>query len=232
MSASTESERGRWTPAAGDVLERLRYRKETRLRFLHALYEAAEGSTSSGVRFKELGEQLGLTEEETWIVRSYLANEGLLAGATIVYIVITHKGVKEVEEALVAPASSTEHFPPAENVILIGTADGAVIQQGNTDSVQEVELPAATLEEARRQAVDLEARIRESEAQGAELEELVAEAATATAQLRTRRPRLAAVRETVGTVRDLLEAAVSSGKAAAGVLTALGAARGLLALLG
>ena len=87
MSSTPESERGRWTPATGDVLERLRHRKETRLRFLHALYEAAEGSTSNGVRFKELGEQLGLTEEETWIVRSYLANEGLLSGATIVYIV-------------------------------------------------------------------------------------------------------------------------------------------------
>ena len=92
MSSTPESERGRWTPATGDVLERLRHRKETRLRFLHALYEAAEGSTSNGVRFKELGEQLGLTEEETWIVRSYLANEGLLSGATIVYIVITHQG--------------------------------------------------------------------------------------------------------------------------------------------
>jgi len=138
---SSTSERGRWTPAAGDVLERLRLRQQTRLRFLHALYEAAEGSTSNGVRFKELGEQLGLTEEETSIVRRYLANEGLLSGATIVYIVITHQGVKEVEEALVAPAASTEHFPPAENVILIGTADGAVIQQGNTDSVQEMRAP-------------------------------------------------------------------------------------------
>ena len=61
--------------------------------------------------------------------------------------------------------------------------------------------------------------------------ELLAEAATATAQLRGRRPRLAAVRETVSTVRDLLESALASGKAAAGILAALGAARGLLALL-
>ena len=90
------------------------------------------------VRFKELGEQLGLTEEETWIVRRYLANEGLLSGATIVYIVITHQGVKE-------------------------------------------------------------------------LEELLAEAATATALLCGRCPRLAAVRETVRTVRDLLKSALASG---------------------
>ena len=156
------------------MLERLGQRKATRLRFLHALYEASEASTSNVVRFEELG----LTHEQTWIVRSYLASEGLLSGVTIAYIAITHQGLKEVEEALVAPTTPTENFPPAENVILIGTAEGAVIQQGNVDSSQKVELPPATLEEARRQAAELEACVREIEAQGPELEELVAEAAT------------------------------------------------------
>ena len=97
--------------------------------------------------------------------------------------------------------------------------------------MQEVTLAPAALEDARRQAAQLEARIRDLEQQGVDLGQLVAEAATARAQLRAPRPRLTAVRETVTSMRDLLEAALATGKAAAGILTALGAARALLGLL-
>lgn len=219
------------SPALTTALARLEQRRATRQRFLHALYEAAEGSTGNLVPGEELGAHLGLTLEQTWIVRGYLASEGLLKGATTTHITLTHQGIKEVEEGLVAPARPTEHFPPVENLIVIASAEGAVIQQGNTNSVQEVTLAPAALEDARRQAAELEARIRDLEQQGVELGQLVAEAATARAQLRAPRPRLTAVRETVTSVRDLLEGALATGKAAAGILTALGAARALLGLL-
>jgi hypothetical protein len=116
-------------------------------------------------------------------------------------------------------------------VILIGVAEGAVIQQGSAGSTQHVELSAATLDQARRLVADLDAQIRALALEGDELGQLVAEIATARAQLGATKPRLAAVRDTVGTVRDLLEAAVAGGKAAAGIGSAIGAAGALLALL-
>lgn len=218
--------------APGDPLARLAERKAARLRFLHALYQAADGSPDNLVSFEAFAAELGLDIGKAWVIRSYLAHEGLVRGATTSAFRITHQGVKEVEAALVAPSVPTEHFPPAENVILIGTAEGVVIQQGNQDSVQQVELGGARLDEARRQAAELEARLSALAGEDAELRQLIAEASTASAQLRSARPRLAAVKETVGTVRDLLESAVASGKAVAGILSALGAARALLALLG
>jgi hypothetical protein len=230
-SQETSSVPARWTPESGGVLERLHERKAARLRFLHALYEASEGSTSSIVSTESLGASVGLGVEQTWIVRRYLAMEDLLKGVTPTSISITHKGLKEVEEALVAPARPTEHFPPAQNVIVIGTAEGAVIQQGNVDSTQQVTIAPAKLEEARRQAAELEERIRAVEAEGGDIRQLLAEATTARAQLGSARPRLAAVRETVTAVQALLESAVASGKAATTIIGALGAARALLAFL-
>ena len=223
MSSTPESERGRWTPATGDVLERLRHRKETRLRFLHALYEAAEGSTSNGVRFKELGEQLGLTEEETWIVRSYLANEGLLSGATIVYIVITHQGVKESRGG--TPRSRSFH----RTLSARGKRHSDRHRRRRCHPAGQHRFAPRSRAPRRYPGGSAPAGGRPRSPH--RRDRSTRHGAGGVAR-RGGRPRLAAVRETVGTLRDLLEAAVSSGKAAAGILAALGAARGLLALLG
>lgn len=223
--------RSTWTPASGDVLVRLAARKAARLRFLHALYEMAEGSTNAMVPVEAIAERARLPMEQAWAVKMYLHAEDLLRGVTPVHVSLTHAGLEAVEEALVAPARPTEHVSAAENVIVIGTAEGAVIQQGTVDSVQRVELGAAELADARRRAAELDERIRALALEGEELAQLVAETATAKAQLGAARPRLAAVRETLGAVRELLETAVASGKAAAGLAAALSAATGLLALL-
>jgi hypothetical protein len=222
------------TPSAPpiDALGRLDARRAARLRFLHALYEAADGSPDTTVDFEPFAAQLGLALEPAWTIRGYLSREGLVRGVTTSALRITHDGVKQVEAALTAPSAPTEGFPPAENVLVIGTAEGTVVQQGNVDSVQQVELGGAALEDARRLAAELETQLASLEGGSAELRELVAEAATASAQLRGARPRLAAVKETVGTVRDLLESAAASGKAVAGILSALGAASALLRVLG
>jgi hypothetical protein len=214
-----------------DVLARLAARKALRLRFMHALYEASGGASGELIDTDQFRVRLGLDYAPFWNTRRYLENEDLCRGVTTHHFSITHQGVKEVEAALTAPTEPTEHFPPAENVILIGTAEATVIQQGNEDSVQEVELSTAALDEARRRAAELEARVRAAELEETELRALIAEATTAAAQLKSRRPRLAAVRETVGSVRDVLEAALAGGKAAAGILSALAAAKALLTVL-
>src|SRR5688572_31396360 len=89
-----------WTPASGDVLERLNARKAARLRFLHALYEAAQGSTGNIIDMELLEERTGFTAPLSWRIKQYLHREGLLQGITPTAFAITHEGLKEVEEAL------------------------------------------------------------------------------------------------------------------------------------
>lgn len=50
-------------------------------------------------------------------------------------IAITHRGIKEVEQALRTPERRTEHFAPAINLINVGQMTGS-IQQGTVSSVQ------------------------------------------------------------------------------------------------
>src|SRR4051812_32695372 len=156
-----------------DALGRLDARRAARLRFLHALYEAAQGSPDTTVDFEPFAAELGLGLEPAWTIRSYLSREGLVRGVTTSALRVTHEGVKQVEAALVAPSAPTEHFPAAENVLVIGTAEGTVIQQGNVDSVQQVELTGAPLADARRLAAELEKQLAALESGSAELRELV-----------------------------------------------------------
>jgi hypothetical protein len=84
----------------------------------------------------ELGDELGLSSEETDRVIEYLKEELLLTYQGLGGISITHLGVLEVERALSNPKQETEHFPPAINVIQVGSMHGSQIQQGTIHSKQ------------------------------------------------------------------------------------------------
>lgn len=84
--------------------------REKRLRFMNRLYDATGSSQLASVDQYELGDELGLSREETDRVIEYLQGE-LLAHAGLGGVGITHLGVLEVERALSNPKQETEHFP-------------------------------------------------------------------------------------------------------------------------
>ena len=110
--------------------------REKRLRFMNRLYDATGGSQLASVHPYEVGDELGLSHDETDRVIEYLQGEQLLAHAGLGTVGITHLGVLEVERALSNPKQETEHFPPAINVIQVGQMHGSQIQQGTIHSKQ------------------------------------------------------------------------------------------------
>jgi hypothetical protein len=88
-------------------------RQKNRWLMLHKVHEMTDGrSEMYTVNKYEVGKELGWDRDKTEVTYDYLQREGLLtaknAGSNIV---ITHQGVKEVEQAELNPEKPTLHFP-------------------------------------------------------------------------------------------------------------------------
>jgi hypothetical protein len=79
-----------------------------------------------------------LSEQDADQIGQYLVDEGLLKWAAFGGVMeITHRGIKEVEQAHSEPDKPTLHFP-AVSLIQIGTMTNSQIHQGRGDSVQQM----------------------------------------------------------------------------------------------
>ena len=85
--------------------------REKRLWFMNRLYDATGGSQLATADGHELGNELGLSSEETDRVIEYLKGEQLLTYTGLGGIGITHHGVLEVEKALPVGSRALQHLP-------------------------------------------------------------------------------------------------------------------------
>ena len=115
----------------------LQEKRADRLRFLHAVYEIVEDRRDLSISSWELADEIEMDRVRSSYIVDYLVAEGLLQrthgnGG----IGITHEGIKEVEAALLKPEEETTYFPPAMNIIHIGTNIGSPILQGGEGNTQ------------------------------------------------------------------------------------------------
>ncbi len=92
----------------------LEERQKNRWLMLQKVYEITKGRAEKySVNMYVVGEQLGWDREKTEAAYDYLRGEGLLKMMNFGgNMVLTHQGVREVEEALASPEKPTLHFPP------------------------------------------------------------------------------------------------------------------------
>jgi hypothetical protein len=115
------------------------------LRFLKELYEKAEGSEIPIVDMWEIGEKTGTGGHqsiETQNIVNWLKGEGLVKMRAIGgSIGLTHRGLREVEDARMHPERPTKYFSTnvINNVINnYGTIYNPAIQQGTSNSDQKI----------------------------------------------------------------------------------------------
>ena len=117
--------------------ETLKKKQQLRLAFLNKIYEMAKGSTTDPINGGEVAFQIGLKngeEDQATEIAKYLEGEGLvrveqwLHGFPVL-VRLTHEGLREIEDAISQPESSTQHFMPI-NVLNVGQMIGSTIQQG------------------------------------------------------------------------------------------------------
>jgi hypothetical protein len=190
-------------------------RRANRLRVMRAIFDMSGGSEDQEVLGQELTAQVELTPQELGDACHYLAGEGLIEeampdmGASPVpyWINITHQGIREIEESLQAPTEPTEHFPPVVSVINIqGNVIGSPIQSGSPGAKQDVSLEIS-LGNIRDFLSQLEQTAPTLELPAEASQELAAEIATLRAQVDSPKPKRHIIRESLQSVRAILEGA-------------------------
>jgi hypothetical protein len=186
----------------------LEQKKKNRFLVLNKMYELSDGSSNICFLPEELGEILGFSEEQTENILDYLQKERLVEhwGKLGPYV-ISHFGIKEVEEAKENPEQSTEFFPPINVIQNYGTITGLL--QGNSHSSLTINF-ASENKEALNEIISSLNILKDSIQLIPEMmDEFIADIQTLEAQNNSPKPKGTIVREALKSVRTILEGAVS-----------------------
>lgn len=199
-------------------MDALTKKQADRFRFLNRMYERTGGDNYALESMFEVGEELRLTRDETARAVEYLVGEGLATHRAIGgAIAMTHAGVVEVERALSKPETPTQYFPAVVNILHVQSMVGSQIQQGTHSSTQHQTVSQNDIEAIRGLLSRLKGSLGGMQLENEARVDAEAEIQTVEAQLRSSKPKISILRESLRTLRNLVEG-VASNAVAAGVL--------------
>ncbi len=181
--------------------------RSDRLTFLDALYELSGADEHKYFSMWEIGEGLEFDRDHTSRIVQYLHGEGLLEHRAIGGIIgITHYGIKEVEEAKSAPDQPTYHFP-AVNVINVGSMVNSAIQQASPHATQVLQVDDTRTDEILEVVDQVKSALDRLGLRPANRTDLEAEIGTVESQMKSSRPKVPVLRESLASMRAILESA-------------------------
>jgi hypothetical protein len=179
--------------------------KKKRFQFLHRLYELADGDEHSFFDPSQIGQEIGFDEELTYKIVQYLEAERLVRTVDLGGdIVISHFGVREIEEALTNPDSPTPHFLPI-NIISIGQMTNSQIQQGSPEAKLIVPIEGDKFEELKRIIQSLKESLDQLGLESLKKSDLVAQIQTMEAQMSSSKPNARIISWCLGAIQRILE---------------------------
>lgn len=192
-------------------------KKKNRFLFLQKIYEDGNGSTNAVFNMYEVGKELNFDRNETSNIVSYLMSEDLLESYSLGgFVIISHWGIKEVEEVLENPNQPTQHFLPL-NIISIGTMTNSSLQQGTNASTININLDSIKLNDIAHILESLK-NVQDVLDLSVDLhKELISEMQTLQIQKESPKPKSLIINESLKTIRSLLES-VSSNVIAAPII--------------
>lgn len=194
-------------------MESIEAKRALRLAFMKRLYELTDGNELVGIPLEQLTDDLDWDLRTAESVFDYLIHEGLidspgLSGEAL----ITHRGVREVEDALSRPQQATEYFPPVVTVHVGGDLVGSQIQAGTVRSTQEQTVALDQHREAIVAFVDeMRRALSDSSVDTTTRAEGQASLVAVEAQLQLDKPNPTLLREGLRSLRAIAENLVASG---------------------
>ena len=194
--------------------------KKMRFDFLSTLYDETDRDTWKTSLVTDIGRKLGFNLDDTEKIAYYLHDEGLIEiRSKDRYVHITHAGIREVEEAREHPDKPTDHFPM--NVIHIGTMIDSQIAQASPGATQLNVLTADDRRTIEEDLTLLEERIGPLKLPPEQESDLRAEMETIQAQMKSSRPKWTVIKESFGSIKEILQAAAAVATIAPGALQLL-----------
>lgn len=183
--------------------------RKLRFKYLKRVFELANNDKSILVNVKGVGQELGLNNQEIDKIVEYLYSEGLVKRNGGGQVMITHSGIKEVEEALTYPNIPTEHFLPV-NIINVQTMTNSVIQQGNEGSRMNYINNQDDINQIKEVINELKSKLEYIDLKEDVQGEMVAEIHTVIAQTESPKPKTAILQESLKAIKKLLKSATTN----------------------
>jgi hypothetical protein len=187
-------------------------KKKQRLQFLHELYRLTNGNENASANMYEIGKIYNFDNETTQICVQYLEGEGLvksqaLGGRIGGLIAITHLGVKEVEQALSNPQSSTKYFPPASavHIINVQTMTNSQIIQDSPHSKQTIDMDENKIEDIKEVIKSIRKSFDQFDLPKAQKSELQSDIQTIEAQVSSSKPKHQMINECLKSIANVLQ---------------------------
>lgn len=184
--------------------------KKKRFQFLNRVYELTGGSQFNFVNMCEIGKELDFDNTLTDNIAQYLVEEGLIEHQAFGGIIsITHNGIREVEEALSNPDKPTTYFPPV-NIIHVNQMTNSQIVQSSPGATLAMEFAQEKYDELKEVLQALKESIDQFNLQTSQKSDLQADIQTIEAQMLSSKPKATIIRESLSSIRRILEGAVGS----------------------
>jgi len=192
--------------------EQIEEMKKKRFRFLCALYEESGADQYKVLPTYTIAGDRAFEHNLTDKIVRYLEQEELVevAGRGD-RICITHKGIREVEQALSNPNAPTEHFP-ALSVVYVGQMIDSQIQQASPGATQ-ILLREDKHDELAELVESLKDSIDKLGLQHEQQIDLLAQIQTIDAQMSSSKPSRTIISESLRTTRRILEEAAGGALA-------------------
>lgn len=195
----------------------LKKKQKQRIEYLNKMYELADGSTSRPLNGADVAVQIGLGDEDEALIKdiaNYLEGEGLIKIDRIIrgfpgWVQLTHCGIKEIEDALENPDKPTQHFMPI-NILNIGHMIGSNVQQGTTNSTQNLNISTDAIAGLKGFIAELSNSMDKLALDEDGLCELKAECTTMQAQIESPKPKTSILKECLNSAKNILESAAGS----------------------
>jgi hypothetical protein len=180
-------------------------KKKNRYEFLNKLYDVTDGDSSLIIDMWELGKEINIERKDISNIVDYLKGEYLIEPMALGGgISITHEGILEIEELHNSPDVSTVHFP-AINVINIENMNNSAIQQGSTNSTQNILFEQTKSDDLQKLILEIERIKNDLNLEKEDVNELESELATIKAQSKSPKPKKKIIAESLKTIRNLVE---------------------------
>lgn len=192
-------------------VDKIRYK---RFLFLKNLYDKSNASSSKFVSKLEITRDLNIKEEDTQEIMQYLNNEGLIQNLTLspIQMMISHQGIKEVEDSLSNPTVATSHFPAQiiYNTINIEKMKNSQIQQSTKSSTQNATFNINDKDLFNKFIEQIKTELPKLNLNNEDKSEINSDITTIETQISSSRPKINILKESIKSIQNILEGVASS----------------------
>jgi len=187
--------------------------RQKRFLFLKSIYDKSNASSSTFVSKLDIMSMSNINDQDAQEIIQYLNNEGLIHNLSIdKQMMISHQGIKEIEDSLTKPTIATSHFPAQNiyNTINIENMENSQLQQSSNNSTQNATFNINDKELFDKFIKQIKTELPNLNLSSEDKSEINSDITTIETQISSSRPKINILKESIKSIQNILEGVASS----------------------